>query len=330
METEVCRVSDTDLPPAIARAAALLRAGSVVAFPTETVYGLGADALAPAAVQKIFIAKERPADNPLIVHVADPAAVYDLVETVTPAAKRLIEAFWPGPLSIVLRKRSIVPTITTAGLDTVVLRCPDHPTAHALITATGRPIAAPSANRSGRVSPTIAAHVAADLGGRIPLILDGGAATQGIESTVVDAQNDVVTLLRSGSVTQSMLEAVVPVATVQPGSQRVTAPGMKYRHYAPAAKLTLVRPPTALRPVLAEPTYASTKTAVLTHSVAPGSFRRQFTLPTDPAEAAPLLYATLRATDAPAVQQIVVEGWEPVGVAEALMDRLGKAAAVVR
>ena len=184
----------------IAQAAQLLRAGEIVGFPTETVYGLGANALSDPAVRKIFAAKERPADNPLIVHIAALADMEPLCH-INDMARRLAAAFWPGPLTMILPKKDIVPAVVTAGLDSVAIRMPSHPVARALIEACGLPIAAPSGNRSGRPSPTLAAHMLEDMDGRIPLILDGGACDVGVESTVVALTGDTATVLRPGGIT---------------------------------------------------------------------------------------------------------------------------------
>lgn len=232
---------------ALRRAGAVIRQGGLVAFPTETVYGLGANALDGAAVRRIFEAKGRPQDNPLICHIASPDAIYSLAREVPEAALRLAREFWPGPLTIVLPCRPEVPSEVTAGLDTVGIRLPSHPQARALISEAGVPIAAPSANTSGRPSPTTAAHVLEDMGGRIDMILDGGACSVGVESTVVSLAGSVPRLLRPGGVTLEMLRSVLGEVEVdravreQIGADvRVSAPGMKYRHYAPRAPVVAV------------------------------------------------------------------------------------------
>ncbi len=224
----------------------LLRSGELVAFPTETVYGLGANGLDANAVKKIFEAKGRPSDNPLILHVSRKNDVRKLWDTVPELARQLMDAFWPGPLTLVYTKSDIVPDIVTAGLDTVAVRMPEHKTARALIHAAGVPIAAPSANLSGRPSPTTAKHVLDDMRGKIPLILDGGACEYGLESTVLKIGSPC-TILRPGAVTQSMLEAIVgPIklhkSLLQPlgSGEDAPSPGMKYKHYAPAAEVVVV------------------------------------------------------------------------------------------
>ena len=229
-------------------AAQLLQAGELVAIPTETVYGLAANALAPAAVAKIFAAKGRPQDNPLIVHISSIEQAAQLVTEFPPSASKLANAFWPGPLTIILPKAACVPDITTAGLNNIAMRVPAHPAAQALLQACGLPLAAPSANRSGSPSPTSAQHVLHDMDGRIAAILDGGACEVGVESTVISLVDEPI-LLRPGGVSLEQIEAVLgckvaisPAVSQALGEhERPASPGMKYRHYAPDAKLTLVR-----------------------------------------------------------------------------------------
>ena len=231
-------------PAAIAEAATLLRGGGLVALPTETVYGLGAHALDPVAVRRIFAAKGRPAYNPLIVHVSDVAAAQALVTAWPVTADRLAARFWPGPLTLVLPKRPEIPDEVTAGRDTVAIRVPAHPVAQAVLAAAGLPIAAPSANRFTEVSPVTAAQVERALGDRVDLILDGGRTSVGIESTVVDCTTSPPTLLRPGTITRAALEAVVgPLADPMPLTDAEAprpAPGMIARHYAPRATVQLV------------------------------------------------------------------------------------------
>ncbi len=232
----------------IEQAAAILRRGGLVAMPTETVYGLGADALNGQAVAGIFKAKERPMDNPLIVHVADVQTVKKLTSAFPEKAQMLADAFWPGPLTMVLPKSGIVPDQVSAGLDTVGVRFPSHPVAQALITLAKTPIAAPSANLSGSPSPTTAQHVYQDLYGRIDAVLDGGACTVGVESTVLSLAQDPPRLLRPGGVTLEQMEAVIGNIDVDAAvlhrlarGQKAASPGMKYRHYAPKAKVLLIK-----------------------------------------------------------------------------------------
>ena len=232
----------------IGQAGDFLKEGGLVAFPTETVYGLGADALNKTASTKIYAAKGRPSDNPLIVHIADFEALKKITSYIPPQAKALADAFWPGPLTMILPRSPRIPASVSAGLGTVAIRMPSHPVARALITASGRPLAAPSANLSGSPSPTTAAHVMADMAGRIPAIIDGGACRVGVESTVITVSDDEVRLLRPGGITPAMLRTVVSTVTVDPAvthplaeGAHAASPGMKYKHYAPKAKVTLVK-----------------------------------------------------------------------------------------
>ena len=218
----------------------------VVAFPTETVYGLGANALSPKAIEKIYQAKGRPSDNPLIVHISSVDMLKDLVAEVPDSAKKLIEMFWPGPLTIIFPKKEGVPDCVTGGLSTVGIRMPSHPVALAFIDIAGVPIAAPSANLSGKPSPTKVRHVIEDMNGRIPAIIDGGETEIGIESTVIDCSTAVPVILRPGSITKLAIETVLCTEVLQPENDKPSqkqvprAPGMKYRHYAPKAPLILV------------------------------------------------------------------------------------------
>jgi L-threonylcarbamoyladenylate synthase len=245
--TEVLRVDrHRPQPELMARAAACLRAGGLVAFPTETVYGLGVDALNRAAVQRLFAAKQRPANDPLIVHVARMDDVAALVDAVPPPARALAARFWPGPLTMVMRRAPGVPDEVTAGLETVGVRMPAHPVAHALIAAAGVPIAAPSANLFSRPSPTRAEHVLHDLDGRIDLIVDGGPTDVGLESTVIDLTAGSPVVLRPGAVTLEMLREVLPdVCSREPRAvsddEAPASPGLLSKHYAPRAPLMLFR-----------------------------------------------------------------------------------------
>lgn len=228
------------------RAGQILKKGGLVAFPTETVYGLGANALDEAASSKIYAAKGRPSDNPLIVHIANMKDLYTIAETVPEKAKLLAEKFWPGPLTMIFQKKSVVPYGTTGGLDTVAVRMPDHQVALELIRCGGGFIAAPSANTSGRPSPTKASHVEEDMGGRIDMIIDGGEVGIGVESTIVDLSGAIPVILRPGYINQAMLEEVVGTVDVDPTllrtdcKERPKAPGMRYKHYAPKADMTIV------------------------------------------------------------------------------------------
>lgn len=234
-------------PESIEKAGRILRGGGLVAFPTETVYGLGGDGLNPKSSGKIYRAKGRPSDNPLIIHIARIQDLSKVAAQIPEAALRLAEKFWPGPLTMIFPKKSIVPYETTGGLDSVAVRMPDHPAALALIRAAGGFVAAPSANRSGRPSPTLASHVAEDLGEEIDLILDGGMVGIGLESTIVDFTESPPVILRPGFVSREMLEQDLGNIRMDPGLDQTSeqktppkAPGMRYRHYAPKAPLTIV------------------------------------------------------------------------------------------
>lgn len=248
MQTKLIKIDSEHIDSEkIQEAAELIRNGELVAFPTETVYGLGADALDPEASKKIYTAKGRPSDNPLIVHISKFKDLEAIAKEVPSQAKRLAEAFWPGPLTIIVWKNESVPYETTGGMDTVAVRMPNHPVALELIARSGCLIAAPSANTSGKPSPTEASHVALDMEGRIPMILDGGAVGIGIESTIVDLTEEKPMILRPGYITKEMLEeALNEEVIIDPGiiaSDSLTkpkAPGMKYKHYAPKADLVLV------------------------------------------------------------------------------------------
>ena len=246
MQTIIRKVDENCIDEKIMKeAGALLKAGALVAFPTETVYGLGANALDAKAPAKIYAAKGRPSDNPLIVHIADMESLKLITEEIPEAAYQLADKFWPGPLTMVLKKSDAVPYGTTGGLDTVAVRMPSHPIALEMIRYGGGYIAAPSANTSGRPSPTLASHVLDDMNGIIPMILDGGAVGIGIESTIVDLTEGVPTILRPGFITKEMLEEVVGEVQIDKGLSADSktppkAPGMKYRHYAPKADLMIV------------------------------------------------------------------------------------------
>ena len=249
METKLIKIQDSEWikDEELAEAARIIREGGLVAFPTETVYGLGANALNEDAARKIYAAKGRPSDNPLIAHISCMEELEPLVKEIPEAGRKLAEAYWPGPLTMVFPKSEIVPYGTTGGLDTVAVRMPSDPIAGRLIALSGVPIAAPSANTSGRPSPTTAQHVWQDMNGRIEMILDGGPVGIGVESTIVDVSGEVPTLLRPGAVTMEMLEKTVGHVEIDPAIQgpptadfHPKAPGMKYRHYAPHAQMTLV------------------------------------------------------------------------------------------
>ncbi len=251
MITERIIIEEKEFPKEelLKKPAEILRKGGLVAFPTETVYGLGADALSEEAAGKIYAAKGRPSDNPLIAHIGDFDDLPPLVSAIPEAGEKLMKAFWPGPLTLIFPKSSLVPYGTTGGLDTVAVRMPADPVARALIRLAGVPVAAPSANTSGRPSPTTADHVWQDMNGKIDMIVDGGAVGIGVESTIIDVSGDEPVILRPGAITQEMVSAVLekevpldPAIVSGPmnADVRPKAPGMKYKHYAPKAELTLV------------------------------------------------------------------------------------------
>ncbi|MDD2533331.1 MAG: L-threonylcarbamoyladenylate synthase [Eubacteriales bacterium] len=368
-------------------AAACLQAGGLVAFPTETVYGLGANALDPQAVAAIFTAKGRPGDNPLIVHVASIADILPLTTEMTPLAEALLASFSPGPLTLILPRSNLVPDLVTAGLDTVAVRIPAHPIARRLIELAGVPVAAPSANRSGKPSPTRAWHVQNDLEGVIPYIIDGGACEYGLESTVLDLTGPVPIILRPGAISAEAIDAAVESFLNSSKPQGVTqsaflqmksaspatidqhiprSPGMKYRHYAPVARLIICDQATptlraqamtawlsANQPLYRDERigiYCSLETyalipenirhkATVSHPVAPASATSPATTLDDltflvhlyakkaePEAASHHLFDALRTLDRQAVKVIVAEGLPPHGAGAAYMNRLRKAA----
>ncbi|HEY3788721.1 MAG TPA: L-threonylcarbamoyladenylate synthase [Urbifossiella sp.] len=336
MSTELLTVNaENPDSRAIRRAAAVLRGGGLVAFPTETVYGLGANALDAAAVGRIFAAKGRPAANPVIVHVADPDAVLNVAAEWPETAAKLAARFWPGPLTLVVKKRLEIPSIVTAGGPTVAVRCPAHLVARALIREAGLPIAAPSANRSTELSPTRAEHILSGLDGRIDMILDGGPCPGGLESTVIDVTGEHVRLLRPGLISVPMLEEIVGRVEMESsnndGTESVArSPGQMARHYSPRTKLRLVEGD-ALVDDLLEAVHAGRRVgSVMFHGTgfAPDSGTKGFvSLPADPVLAASLLYDTLFRLDRAGLDLILVE-MPPEGPEwAAIRDRLTRAAA---
>ena len=247
MNTKIISIEEGNASKeALKEAGEIIKNGGLVAFPTETVYGLGGNALDETASEKIYRAKGRPSDNPLIVHICRIEDIFPIVEEVPETAKKLADAFWPGPLTMILKKSEKVPDTTTGGLDTVAVRMPGHKTALAFIAAAGGYVAAPSANISGKPSPTLAKYVTEDMGGRIEMIIDGGEIAIGIESTIVDLTEEIPVILRPGYITREMLEEVlgkvdVDRAILEAGSKQAPkAPGMKYKHYAPQGDLTII------------------------------------------------------------------------------------------
>jgi L-threonylcarbamoyladenylate synthase len=326
----------------IQQAAAIIRAGGLVAFPTETVYGLGADALNADAVLALFKAKERPLDNPPIVHIADDKTVYKLAEEISAKAEQLMHQFWPGPLTLVFKKYQDVPDVTTAGLDTVAVRMPKHPVALALIRESGCPIAAPSANLAGKPSPTNAKHVLDDLNGRIDAILDGGSVHIGVESTVLDVSVDPPMLLRPGGVALEALRKAVGEVNLHPfitadkplSVEKARSPGMLHRHYAPKAQMVLVEGIVpAVMGKIKELTNAcwtdGARVGVLATDETAWAYeadvvkslgtRRNLDL------MAKNLFRLLREFDAENVDVIIAEGVPTEGIGLAVMNRLRKA-----
>ena len=307
-------------PATIERAAELLRSGGLVAFPTETVYGLGAHALDESAVRRIFAAKGRPADNPLIVHLADAEALDHVAAEVTPLAIRLAERWWPGPLTVVLRARPEVPSVTTGGLASVAVRVPDHPVALALLRSARVPVAAPSANRSGRPSPTTAQHVASDLGAEVDLILDAGATRVGLESTVVDARGTEPVILREGGVTREDLG----LETSPQHGDEAASPGTRFRHYQPDCRVVLAPQGRAGAAALAERARGAAVGLLASVPAPPGVV--EIGVATDAHALAGGLYDALRAAETAGLDVLVVEAVPEVGIGRAVMDRLRRAA----
>lgn len=322
----------------------ILQKGGLVAFPTETVYGLGGDAMHPEASAKIYAAKGRPSDNPLIVHIADMDALEDIAQSVLEAAVKLADHFWPGPLTMIFPKKEAVPKSTTGGLETVAVRMPSHPVARALIRESGVYIAAPSANTSGRPSPTKAEHVKEDLDGRIDMILDGGAVGIGLESTIVDLSTGVPTILRPGYITGEMLEDVLGEVQVDPAilSQKMNpnivakAPGMKYRHYAPKGQMTIIEGDTGkvvdeINRLVKEKTDEGCSVAVIAteetkDAYACANVRSVGSRATEGSIAAGL-YDILREMDHIGAEYIYAESFEKDTLGKAIMNRMLKAAA---
>ncbi len=337
MQTKLAVPDDT----AIAEAARLLQDGQVIAFPTETVYGLGANALDANAVGRIFAAKGRPSDNPLIVHVARRGDIFPLIEGDIPeSAQKLMDAYWPGPMTIILRKNPALPYAVTAGLDTVGIRMPSHPVAQRLILKAQLPIAAPSANLSGRPSPTSARHVFEDMDGRIPLILDGGNCDVGLESTVIDCTTYPPRVLRPGCVTPEMIAHAaggvhVDESTLRPlmEGEIARSPGMKYKHYAPKGGVTIVRgeEKAVARTIctLYDEALQQGKTPYILslrpHLPLYGG-RNTFDLGLDAKDMANTLFAALRRMDAIGADAIFSEAVDEDGVGLAVMNRLDRAA----
>lgn len=334
------KLTEHEKHEAIDECAGIIRKGGIVAFPTETVYGLGGNALDAAVSKKIYAAKGRPSDNPLIVHICDIKDLYEVAENVTDAAVKLAEKFWPGPLTIILKKKSILPDETTGGLDTVAVRMPSNKDALRLIKASGVPIAAPSANASGRPSPTTAGHVLQDLDGRIDAVIDGGPVEIGLESTIIDLSSALPALLRPGYITTGMIRETVGEIERDPTldkgvseGMRPKAPGMMYRHYAPSGDMVIVsgdndRVVEKINELVSE--HNPLETAVITTEenksaycgcmvVSMGARHDEHTI-------ARQLYSVLRSMDENHIKYIYVESFESGKLGDAIMNRLLKAA----
>ena len=341
MQTIIRKVDENCIDEMIMEeAGALLKEGALVAFPTETVYGLGANALDSEAAAKIYAAKGRPSDNPLIVHIADMDALPLITAEIPEAAKKLAAKFWPGPLTMVMKKSEVVPYGTTGGLDTVAVRMPAHPIALEMIRHGGGYIAAPSANTSGRPSPTLASHVADDMDGIVPLILDGGAVGIGIESTIVDLTDEIPTILRPGFITKEMLQEVVGEVQIDKGLDADSktppkAPGMKYRHYAPKAELMIVEGSSEavvakINALVRENEEKGICTGIIgteeTISRYPAGIVKCMGTRNDELSISSHLYGILREFDESDAKVIYSESFEEGAMGSAIMNRLLKAA----
>ena len=342
MKTIVAKadLSQASSAEVIRTAAKILREGGLVAFPTETVYGLGGNGLDSTACEKIYIAKGRPSDNPLILHISEPEELSAIVAEVSPAARLLMDAFWPGPLTMIFKKKEIVPAKATGGLDTVAVRFPSHPVARAIIKAAGLPIAGPSANSSGKPSPTRASHVAYDLDGKIDMIVDGGATEWGLESTIVDVSGEIPVLLRPGAVTREMLAAVVGRIEIDPtilqrptGDFQPKAPGMKYTHYSPKADVILVRGDgftEKINALAAADMAAGKRVGVMATEETKALYHADVVLSlgsrANPVEIGANLFQTLREFDFLGAEVVYAEVFSEEGEGMAIMNRLNKAA----
>lgn len=343
MQTKLIKI-DADDPNKedMQEAAEIIRSGGLVAFPTETVYGLGANALDPEASKRIYAAKGRPSDNPLIVHICRFEELLFIAKEVPPQAKKLADAFWPGPLTMIVWKNEKVPYETTGGMDTVAIRMPNHPVALALIDESGCMIAAPSANTSGKPSPTEAAHVALDLDGKIPMILDGGSVGIGIESTIIDLTEKIPMILRPGYITKEMLEEVLgEEVRIDPGiiaadsTKKPKAPGMKYKHYAPKADLVLVEGEqeavvAKINALVREKQAAGLKVGVVATDETESLYQADYVVTigarSDEDAIARHLYKILREFDDWNVDAIYSESFSTPRIGQAIMNRLMKAA----
>ena len=341
VKTEVLRINSKKPDDGIIeRASSLIRSGEIVAFPTETVYGLGANALDPLAISKIYQIKGRPSDNPLIVHIGDLNMLSGLVSTISPREMRMIKKFWPGPITLIFKKSKSVPKITTGGLGTVAVRMPRNKIALALIKRSGLPIAAPSANLSGKPSPTNASHVKEDLNGKVKLILDGGRTEIGIESTVIDMTPRIPVILRPGGISKERIEDEIgevrfhdTLLGIRSKSKKINkSPGMKYRHYSPNARVVIVEgSKTRAEEKIIELTKKlkndGKRVSIMTtnRSLKPNADSVQF-LGNNLDTIARNLFANLRKADKDHIDVIVVQGINYNNTGFAIMNRLKKAA----
>ena len=317
----------------VAEAARILDNGGLVAFPTETVYGLAADAFNDSAIQKVFEAKGRPSDNPLIVHIAEASFVGSISSSFPEIGWTLARTFWPGPLTVVVPKAERISHLVTAGLDSVAVRMPNHPVALSMIRRFGRGIVAPSANISGRPSPTMALHVYDDLNGKVDLILDAGDTRIGVESTVLDITQSPPVLLRKGGLSKEAIEAVIGDIDANPeGDALKRSPGLRHKHYAPRADVRLVRKGDSigLGSLLEEADVVTKKVACVLHTIPDRAFSTNVSVRRVNSEAEQLshvLFALMRELDKEGIELIVVEEVEEKGLGTAVMDRLRRAAA---
>ncbi|WP_151410388.1 L-threonylcarbamoyladenylate synthase [Anaerococcus sp. Marseille-P9784] len=321
----------------IKKASDLIKNGELVAFPTETVYGLGADGLNENACKKIFEAKGRPSDNPLILHISNISMLYNLVENVDPKSKKLIDKCWPGPLTIIFKKSKIIPNIITAGLDTVAIRFPSNKIAQNLIEASNTPIAAPSANISGRPSPTRADDVYNDMNGKINLILDGGESDIGIESTVIDMSEDIPTILRPGFFTFEFIKEILSDVKLDDSlvdnSKIPKSPGQKYKHYAPKAKMEVYlgeKSEEAIKTKALELEEKGLKVGVLVFDQYKNDFKDYFLISlgdkADLSYMSHVLFTSLRLMDMENVDVILAQGVEEINLGKSIMNRMKKSA----
>lgn len=341
MKTQIIEIDPENIDnQKLASAAQILKNGGTVAFPTETVYGLGANALDEQAVKKIFEAKGRPSDNPLIIHIAKEEELLPLVQEIPFKARLLMEKFWPGPLTMIFKRTALVPDVITGGLNTVAIRMPSHPIAHKLIEMAGVPVAAPSANISGKPSPTKGQHVIKDLSGRVDFIISGGSCEVGLESTVLDMTEEIPVILRPGGVTREQLEEVLGPVEIDKStegdlSQAPKAPGMKYTHYAPKAPVIIVQGPLqdmmkTIMKLKAEKEAQGLKVGIMATEETKNTYTGGVVLSMGSRNKvesiASKIFAVLREFDEKNVEIILAEGIEQKSMGHAVMNRMMKAA----